>query len=246
MEHPVFIHPGAVTDTKPLHPGPPQVTACGDLFLGGAPRGATHWFFDGFNLYHSLLACEPAAGRPLRWLNLAELAKQCSHLVSPGAYPAKLSFYTSIPHHLREMDAGKVSRHQAYLRALTAWRPACEVVLGHFQPRQAGGRRYWTEKGTDVSLALGVVRACLGREVDHVVIVSGDADLQPVAKLVTECFKHISLHFAFPAHRANRSLRNGHKVFTLTPLHYASAQFPAEVQLPSGRTLHQPHVWRAS
>lgn len=233
-----------MTDTKPLHPGPPQVKACGDLFLGRSP-GATHWFFDGFNLYHSLVAAESQAGRPLRWLNLAGLAQQCSHLVAANSHPVALSYFGAIPHHLRAADPDKVARHLAYVRALTAWRPSCEVTLGHFQPRDADGRRYWAEKGTDVALAAGVFRACLDSRAEHVVIVSGDADLHPLAKLVSDCFPGVSAHFAFPAHRSNRLLRSsGVASFSLTAHHYLSAQFPPAVRLPSGRLLHQPAPWR--
>lgn len=243
MEQPSSINPRAVTDTKPLHPGPPQVKACGDFVLGGEGE-PTHWLIDGFNLYHSLVSCEKTCGAPLRWLNPMELAERCSHLVSPRSRVEKVSFFTSVPSHLGPEEPDKLSRHRLYVRALSAWRPPCAVKFGHFQAMQSGGRAYWAEKGVDVALAAEVFASCLRGEVRHVVIVSGDSDLFPVAELVRNCFPCVDLHFAFPANRVSRRLKaSGSHCFTLSIEHYQASQFPKSIRLPSGRLLHCPAQW---
>jgi uncharacterized LabA/DUF88 family protein len=204
------------------------------------------WLIDGFNLYHSLLRSEREAGRNLRWLNLWDLAQNAQASIGSSYRLHRIEYFTALPHHLVAPEPGKLERHKAYLRALTAWRPACEIQLGHFQPHDEGGK-VWREKGTDMAIAAAAFRAAIKGEAEEIVIVSGDSDFVPLAQLMRELFPYISLRFAFPAHRASRKLAKlCPGSFHLKPESYAKAQFPDILRLPSGKQLRRPSNWTST
>lgn len=204
------------------------------------------WLVDGFNLYHSLEICgrEEASGG-LKWLNLAQLATEHLSAIGPEARLDALRYYTALPHHLKSTDPARLARHEAYVRALTAWRPATEVSLGHFQSLGLGTGRGWREKGTDVAIATDAMELAMDGKLGHIVIVSGDADYIPLAEALRRRFPEVTLRFAFPASRMSRRLRAlCPGSFSLTAESYRRCQFPESVRLPSGRHVHCPKEWR--
>jgi uncharacterized LabA/DUF88 family protein len=204
------------------------------------------WLIDGFNLYHSLRRSEREAGRRLRWLNLWDLADRAQSSIGSGCRLDQIEYFTALPHHLAASEPGKLERHRAYLRALTAWRPPCGIQLGHFQPHDEGGK-VWREKGTDMAIAAAAFRAALKGQAEEIVIVSGDYDFVPLAQLMGELFPNVSLRFAFPAHRASRKLAQlCPGSFHLKPESYAKAQFPDILRLPSGKQLRRPANWTST
>jgi len=208
-------------------------------------RNRVVWLVDGFNLYHSLEICGREKAGGLKWLNLNQLASEHLSVIGPKAELAEVRYYSALPWHLTTADPARLARHEAYLRALTAWRPTTKVTLGHFQAHARGGERHWREKGTDVAIATDVMELAMDGAVDHVVVVSGDADYVPLAEMVRRRFAGLSLRFAFPASRFSRRLRvlcPGS--FTLTAESYRRCQFPLSVQLPSGRHVHCPQEWQ--
>lgn len=202
------------------------------------------WLVDGFNLYHSLRRCEEEQGVGLRWLNVHLLAENAQASSGSPCRVAEVRYFSALPHHLVDKEPGRLERHRAYLRALTAWRPRCSVTLGHFQPHREAGAGIWKEKGTDMAIAADVVRIAVRRQAEEIVIVSGDSDFAPLALLMAETFSSTRLRFAFPAHRASRRLRQlCPGSFHLRPESYAKAQFPDEIELPSGKLLRKPTEW---
>jgi uncharacterized LabA/DUF88 family protein len=209
-------------------------------------RQGVAWLVDGFNLYHSLQICgreKPSVG--LKWLNLVQLATEHLSVIGPEATLDELRYYTALPHHLASVEPARLARHEAYLRALTAWRPETKISLGHFQSHQMGEQRIWREKGTDVAITTDAMELAMDEKVRHIVIVSGDADYVPLAEVIQRRFKDLTLHFAFPASRVSRRLRAlCPGSFTLTEESYRRCQFPKSVRLPSGRYVHCPKEWK--
>ncbi len=110
-------------------------------------------------------------------------------------------YFTALPEHLYLTDPGRLRRHQAYLRALTAHgevRPA--ILLGRIMQlpvniEVAGvnvGGRVWREKGTDVALAMAWLREASLGGMDEAVIISGDADYLPAVKMFREASIRVS------------------------------------------------------
>ena len=217
------------------------------------PRAA--FFIDGFNLYHSLAAYAKEVGdHSLKWLDLIGLAKGSLHEVGGSSELRSLHYFTALPEHLYLADPGRLRRHRTYLRALTAHgslRPS--IILGRIAQQQVQVRTasaeitgsIWREKGTDVALAMALLREASKGDMDEVVIISGDADYLPAVKVFREMYPDIGLRFAFPRGRASKELlREAPNSFTLTSAAYLSHRLPERIRLPSGKFLHCPAEWR--
>jgi NYN domain len=213
------------------------------------------FFVDGFNLYHSVAAfAEETSDESVKWLDLQGLARGILPLISPTASLASIHYFTAIPEHLYLADPGRLQRHRTYVRALTAHgatRPV--VVLGRIaqqqvQVRTAAGAvigSLWREKGTDVALAMSLLREASNGGLDEAVIISGDADYLPAVKVFREMYPDVGIRFAFPRGRASKELsREAPSSFTLTSAAYLSHRLPERIRLPSGKFLHCPAEWR--
>ena len=213
------------------------------------------FFVDGFNLYHSVTkVAQETSDESVKWLDLQGLARGILPLISPTASLASIHYFTALPEHLYLTDPGRLQRHRTYLRALTAhgsMRPS--IVLGRIaqqqvQVRTASGEitgSIWREKGTDVALAMALLREASKGDMDEAVIVSGDADYLPAVKVFRKMYPDVGLRFAFPRGRASKELlREAPKSFTLTSAAYFSHRLPERIRLPSGKFLHCPAEWR--
>ena len=213
------------------------------------------FFVDGFNLYHSVAAfAEETSDESVKWLDLQGLARGILPLISPTASLASIHYFTALPEHLYLTDPGRLQRHRTYLRALTAHgslRPS--IILGRIaqqqvQVRTASGEitgSIWREKGTDVALAMALLREASKGDLDEAVIISGDADYVPAVKVFRQMYPDIGLRFAFPRGRASKELlREAPNSFTLTSAAYLSHRLPERIRLPSGKFLHCPAEWR--
>ena len=215
------------------------------------------FFVDGFNLYHSLATLAKESGdESVKWLDLVGLANGCLHEIGGSSLLRSVHYFTALPEHLYLTDPGRLQRHRAYLRALTAYgvvRPS--IVLGRIMQQQisiqvAGVNvigRVWREKGTDVALAMALLREASLGDMDEAVIVSGDADYLPAVKVFREMYPRIGLRFAFPRGRASKELsREAPASFTLNSAAYRSHRLPDRIKLPSGKYMHCPFAWRPS
>jgi hypothetical protein len=213
------------------------------------------FFVDGFNLYHSVTkVAQETSDESVKWLDLQGLARGILPLISPTASLASIHYFTAIPEHLYLADPGRLQRHRTYVRALTAHgatRPV--VVLGRIAQQQVqvktatGGviGSLWREKGTDVALAMSLLREASNGGLDEAVIVSGDADYLPAVKVFREMYPGVGLRFAFPRGRASKELsREAPHSFTLTSAAYLSHRLPERIRLPSGKFLYCPAEWR--
>lgn len=213
------------------------------------------FFVDGFNLYHSVTkVAQETSDESVKWLDLQGLARGILPLISPTASLASIHYFTALPEHLYLADPGRLRRHRTYLRALTAHgslRPS--IILGRIAQQQVLVRTasaeitgsIWREKGTDVALAMALLREASKGDMDEAVIVSGDADYLPAVKVFREMYPDIGLRFAFPRGRASKELlREAPNSFTLTSAAYLSHRLPERIRLPSGKFLHCPAEWR--
>ena len=166
------------------------------------------FFVDGYNLYHSLATLAKESGdQSVKWLDLAGLANGCLHEIGGSSLLRSVHYFTALPEHLYLTNPGRLRRHQAYLRALTAYglvRPS--IGLGRIMQQQVNiqvagvnvSGRVWREKGTDVALAMALLREASLGDMDEAVIISGDADYLPAVKMFREMYPRLGLRFAFP------------------------------------------------
>ena len=213
------------------------------------------FFIDGFNLYHSLSSlAKETDDQSMKWLDLVGLATGSLHEVGGGATLRSVHYFTALPEHLYLTDPGRLQRHRTYLRALTAHGSVRPVVVRgriaqqQVQVRHAGGLvtgSIWREKGTDVALAMALLREAARGDLDEAIIISGDADYLPAAKVFREMYPRAGLRFAFPRGRVSKELYSvAPDSFTLTSAAYFSHRLPERIRLPSGKFLHCPAEWR--
>ena len=211
-----------------------------------APR--VMFFYDGFNLYHSLERARLAAPtEPVKWLDLAALAQAHVYILGPTETLAGVRYFTAYAEHLALTKPDRLSRHRAYVRALTA--TGVQVYLGHFKPKQvwiaslARFERIWQEKATDVNIVAQVFAHAARDALDVAVIVSGDADYAPAVPVFREMFPQKRLVFGFPFDRKNRELeRVAPASFVFARESYAKHQLPEAVRLPSGKFVVRPYA----
>jgi len=212
-----------------------------------APR--VMFFYDGFNLYHSLERARLAAPHdPIRWLDLTALARSHVYILGPTEVLAGVHYFTAYAEHLALTKPERLSRHRAYVRALTA--TGVQVYLGHFKPKQvwieslARFERIWQEKATDVNIVAQIFAHAARDAFDVAIIVSGDADYAPAVPVFREMFPRKRLLFGFPFDRKNRELeRVAPDSFVFARESYAKHQLPAAVRLPSGKFVVWLHAW---
>ena len=206
-------------------------------------------FVDGFNLYHSLQG-DPAC----KWLDLGRLLSGQLHHYDAEAELVEIHYFTALPFHLRTTDPARLSRHQVYLRALSAQRhPLVSTHLGEIRQHQLEvtlpqGRTWvktWREKGTDIALAVKLFELAAADAYDAAIIVSGDSDYVPMVKGFMRMHAEKDLRFGFPCGRAsNELLKLVPASFVFGPTHYRASRLPDSIRLPSGKRLHCPVEWK--
>jgi len=209
------------------------------------------FFVDGFNLYHSLCsALRKHPGHPVKWLNLPGLLDSTLYTMDGRCEREKIFYFSAYAEHLSQKDPEKISRHKAYVRALTAC--GVHVVINHFKRKDVRDSFNGTkvvsheEKETDVAIACQVLKGAHLNQFDIAVVVSGDTDLRPLAETFKELYPEKTLVFAFPYDRKNSELANvASGSFTFSAQAYAAYQFPEKILLPSKKFVHKPRVWSA-
>lgn len=84
-----------------------------------APR--VMFFYDGFNLYHLLERARLVAPpEPVKWLDLTALARAHVYILGPTETLVGVRYFTAYAEHLALTKPDRLSRHRAYVRALTA------------------------------------------------------------------------------------------------------------------------------
>lgn len=198
------------------------------------------FFIDGFNLYHALQETPDYAR--YKWLNLAALAK-C--YVQKRQQVAKIFYFSAYA----TWDPQKMSRHQAFVRALQ-W-AGVDIVLGAFKFKERRCRicrkvyPTYEEKETDVNIAIKLFQAAILDEYDTAIIVSGDSDLVPAVKAVKATFPAKKVGVIIPIGRSAEDLKKTCDFrFKMKEKHLASCQFPDTIDLDGGHALSRPASWR--
>lgn len=150
-------------------------------------------YVDGFNLYHRCLEHK----HPHKWLCLRKLAMV--HLF-PGDEIVSIKYFTA------KVDPGsegsqKQKRQMVYWNALRS--QGVEIIEGLMEKRErickaqhicdkGGSYSQYTEKMSDVNLALHVYRDFIDEIPDIICVLSADLDVLPALKMIRETGKKIN------------------------------------------------------
>lgn len=159
-----------------------------DEIQGQKPQNRAAVYFDGFNLYHPI----HEMGEPfLKWLDLWRLSEM---MCKPHALTLqKVVFCTAVPQHLPD----KRDRHNSYNNALIA--KGVTVVKGHhvFDPTA----QKYSEKQSDIHVALSVILDGIDEVYDWAFLVSADSDQAATAKHFSERLPHKKLVSVAPPNK---------------------------------------------
>ena len=177
--------------------GPSCPVALGFYFMA-----RVYAFIDGFNLYHALDASP--SYRQFKWISLTKLV---SCYLQKSDNLAGVEYFTT----LATWDAGKVARHQLFIRVNEE--QGVNVIYGEFKRKDRFcslcHRRFTSreEKQTDVNIALRLLEVAIQDRYDRAIIVSGDTDLIPAIKTVTRTFPSKKIGAVIPIGRASEDLK---------------------------------------
>lgn len=214
-------------------------------------------YVDGFNLYKGALE-----GSTYKWLDLAAL---CDRLA--GSRVDRVAFCTA-PLVALPGDPGVVTRQQAYLRALSG-NPRIDVFMGKFNKTTPRMRKIpapgceccssvgvnprcaccsgntiqvqkFEEKGSDVQLAVQLVKDAYLDLFDLAVVISNDSDLQPAVDIVIGLpLKEVMV---VNPRKKGRSLNGSSRNFLSRGLLHSSQMAPVVVDR-DGRPVTKPTTW---
>lgn len=196
-------------------------------------------YVDGFNLYFGMVE---AGYLNCKWLDIHTLV---SNIKSPQHDLNKVKYFTSrISNNLP-----KQQRQNVYLDALSS--TPVEIIAGQFRSEYTKcgncGEGWWDskEKMTDVNIASHLIIDAYKDDFDIAFLISGDSDLVPPVKLVTEAFPKKQIVIVFPPERKSNELKkNATSSFALGRGKLAAAQFPENVIDKYGNKLKIPDSWR--
>jgi len=199
----------------------------------------TFVYVDGFNLYSGLMdkrykiPGDPSTF-PLRkylWLKLDDFIN--SFLAKE--YSIKQIRYFTAP---IKGNPKKQHRQESYLKALQTLNNL-SIIQGKHIPI---GNRY-SEKKTDVLMALRMYTDAQDRDHEALVLVSGDSDQVPTIEWIRELDKGIEIHIIFPPFRVSKDLmRIADYCYRTKWKRLRQYQFPDPV-VGKGFSVHKPKEW---
>ena len=160
----------------------------------------TSFFIDGFNLYHSIRAAEKQLpDKQLKWLDIPALCQSYLQMIGNGAQLEKVHYFSAYADHLQNASCDKPQRHRKFARALTA--SGVETHIGKFRRKKVWSHptRSWIdayeEKETDVAIACKVLSQAQRDALDVAVLITGDSDFSPLARIFKQDFSNKEIRF---------------------------------------------------
>lgn len=187
-------------------------------------------FIDGFNLYYPIAKyAEDNNANHLKWLNLRLL----SELIAKRRKEEVVGIvYCSA---YRKGDIEAQSRHGKYISALKS--TGIKVVLGHYllHPGDECSNcgfvdDEWSEKQSDINVALELFRAAYRDEYDVAYLLSADSDQAATSRHYSEQFPDKSLVSVTPPNQrhSKKVLEfNENQKYSLTMLDIERCRFPS-------------------
>lgn len=214
------------------------------LFLAHPTKPRTVVYVDGFNLYYGAVK-----GTSWKWLDLAKLFG----MIRPADDIQSIRYFTAM------VNGPTKPNQEIYLRAI-ATTPLVEVILGNFKRKRvqckvaactyAGKKLFETqeEKRTDVNIAIYMLDDAYQDKCDKFVLVSGDSDLVPAARMIRHRFPEKQIIVYVPAQHPARShaveLRSSAHINRNLPLNLLKhCQFADPLPDLAGGFLRKPALW---
>lgn len=200
-------------------------------------------YIDGFNLYYGL---KSKWKNRFLWLDLRLLSR---NLLREAQSLVEVNYFTSRVS-LNKRDPGKWKRQNTYLEALKA-KGGIKFHWGHYVQKKMhcpSCNFNWDspeEKRTDVAIAIEMLVDAQQDNFDTAILISGDSDLVPPVKKVTELYRK-RIVVAFPPSRTSgalSALATGSFVIGRRKLQLS--MLPEKVTKANGYGLYCPERWKS-
>ena len=192
------------------------------------------FFIDGFNLYHAIDALDKDH---LKWLDMHKLAKS---FLRNGESIERVVYFTAYMQWNRE----KKQRHEKFIKGLVSAGVECEISKFSRTSRrcEVGNRncKTYTEKQTDVSLAVRMLSSAITDGISRLVLVTSDSDQVPTIKAIKNLAPGVSITVAAPPNRnkQSRELRDAADQFAeITAGRLEQCLFPRNIIDGSGNLI---------
>ncbi|PIU65065.1 MAG: NYN domain-containing protein [Armatimonadetes bacterium CG07_land_8_20_14_0_80_59_28] len=196
-------------------------------------------YIDGFNLYYGI---RETLGSKYLWLDLASLSPR---LLRPDQRLVTIKYFTA---RMRKPPE-KRKRQSDYLEAVGSTIQV-EILYGRYQRSlvecRICRRPYvtYTEKMTDVRMAVELLGDVCTNLMNTALIVTGDADLVPAIEKVKSLFPDKRVEVAFPPGREHNALKSVASAYiVIGEDRLLSSQFPEQVPKADGFVLTRPTAW---
>ncbi len=204
-------------------------------------------YVDGFNLYYGVLADNPS----WKWLDLQGYFEA----LRPDENVEGIKYFSAIIDPEKRLSERR-DRQKRYLKALASL-PKVDLLLGKYQMRtvrcQAVCRKQYQtpeEKKTDVNIAVNLLDDVSCGLVDHVILVTGDSDMEPAVAWIRKKHPGIKITVYIPVLPNEANVRRNDFYVSIgvtcrnlplaeLPLH----QLPQMVNLPGGGSIERPKNW---
>lgn len=204
-------------------------------------------YVDGFNLYYGVLEGNPQ----WKWLDLLGYFGA----LRPDESIVCVKYFSAIIDPEKHISERR-DRQKRYFNALGSL-PKVEVILGKYQMRTVRCRatcrqQYQTpeEKKTDVNIAVHMLDDVYRSRVDHIVLVSGDSDMEPAVAWIRRHDPRVKITVYIPVLPGEANTRRNDFYHSIgvtcrnLPLAEMPAhQFPQTVELPNGVRVDRPSDW---
>ncbi len=211
-------------------------------------------YIDGFNLYYGMIHMK---WRSKLWLNIQALAQNILadiYSQDPLRGPLGKGYHLE---HSKYFTArvttppDKQLRQATFLDALGTL-PGLSIIYGHYQAapykcKNCGATHtQYSEKMTDVNIAVELLRDAFADRFDVALLISGDGDLAPALQTIRDAHPQKRLIVAWPPRRHSAALASrAHQQYRITEPVVNKSALPLRVFLPSGAAVDCPTEWRA-
>lgn len=172
----------------------------------------------------------------------------CSRLTRGSQQLVKVQYFTA---RLNQAAEDKRKRQLTYLEALETL-PLLEIHYGTYlaSPQECFkcGHTFtkYSEKKSDVNLAVKMITDALDDLYDTAVLISADSDLTPCIEAIRGYFPSKRVLLFFPPKRSSMALRNACHTYcgVLNKTTISKSQLPQTVKSKSGYPLVRPAHWK--
>ena len=218
-------------------------------------------YIDGYNLYFGCLY-----GSTYKWLDLVKLFDK--YIVSSHEQKSSIvsvKYFTSPSKDSISNTPGSRQRQDRYHKALRYQDNRLEIIFGYHQESKTSG---WTldangerercrskvivieEKQTDVNIALAMYADVVAGRIDHIVLCSNDADLEPALRRVREEFPKIKIGLVIPRHPGNQGRKSERLArcadwirSEINQQELAGSQLPSDLKGHRNCPIKKPELW---